>query len=223
MGEKQDEERVRQKTVSFPCGNLTLEGLCYYPENDGTFPAVVLCHPHPLYGGSMNNNVIRSLGSTLISKSIIAFMFNFRGTGESEGTFGGGIAEQKDVSAAISWLSSQPEVDAGRIGLAGYSFGAIVASPVACDDKRVKAMALISPPLEASQTSCLKDCTMPKLIISGTEDFFVSSQKAEMIHHEAADPKQLELISGADHFWYGYETAMSEVAAAFFSNSFGQA
>ena len=197
-----------------------LEGKCYYPDDEGTYPAVILCHPHPLYGGSMHNNVVQALSLTLVNQSIIAFMFNFRGAGRSEGSFGGGIAEQEDVSAAINWLTSQSEVDPGKIGLAGYSFGAAVASQVACNDERIKAMALISPPLETSQISRLKDCPKPKLIISGTDDFVVSTQKAELIDRESAEPKQFELVAGADHFWQGHEHAMAETVTAFFSTFF---
>ena len=94
----------------------------------------------------MDNNVILSVSSALVEKSIIAFMFNFRGVGGSQGSYGDGIAEQEDVAAAISWLVSQPAVDSNRVGLLGYSFGAAVALSVACVDARVRAVALISLP-----------------------------------------------------------------------------
>ena len=162
------------------------------------------------------------MASTLVNESIIAFMFNFRGVGGSQGSFGGGVAEQEDVAAAVSWLACQPEVDAGRMGLLGYSFGAAVALPVAHSDKRIKAVTFISPPLEPSQMPQLKECAKPKLIVCGTEDFVVSLEKAELMNREAAEPKQFELVSGADHFWSGHEVAMAEKVAAFFSTSFAQ-
>lgn len=109
MGKQAGEKRLRQSAVSFPCGKLRLEGICYFPEGKEVFPAVVLCHPHPLYGGSMDNNVVLAVASVLVSKSIIALMFNFRGVGGSEGGYGGGVAEQEDVKAAIKWLISQSE------------------------------------------------------------------------------------------------------------------
>ena len=206
---------MKKTNVSFPCGGIMLEGAYYIPDGDGIFPAVILCHPHPLYGGSMDNNVIMAAASILVEMSIIAFMFNFRGVGGSQGVFGDGIEEQKDVAAAIDWLSTQPDVDAGRIGLMGYSFGALVVSPVACDDVRVKAMALVSPPLEDEQLLKMKECTKPKIVICGTEDVVVSTQKAELINRELAEPKQFKLIQGADHFWQGYEVIMADKVAAF--------
>ena len=139
----------------------------------------------------------------------------------SEGSFGDGVAEQEDVAAAISWLACQPEVDVGKVGLLGYSFGAAVALPVACNDERVKAMALISPPLEPSQIAQLKECAKPKLIVCGTEDFVVSLEKAELMNREAAEPKQFEFVSGADHFWSGREAVLAEKVAAFFVGLFG--
>jgi alpha/beta superfamily hydrolase len=210
------DEGLRQRRVSFPCGKFTLEGMCYCPDRDGVFPAVVLCHPHPVYGGSMDNNVILSVSLALVKKSVIAFMFNFRGVGGSQGSFGGGTAEQEDVASAISWIISQPETDNKRVGLSGYSFGAVVALPVACADDRVGAAALISMPHGKSQISQLKSCPKPKLLICGTNDMIVPLEQAQLMNREAAEPKQFELISGADHLWWGYEAVLSEKVATFF-------
>ena len=168
----------------------------------------------------MNNNVILAVSSALAEKSIIAFMFNFRGVGGSQGSYGDGVAEQEDVAAAISWLISQPAVDNNRVGLLGYSFGAAVALPVACADERVRAVALISLPPGPSKASQLKGCTKPKLIVCGTNDFVVPLDQAKLISRKAAEPKQFELISGADHFWLGYETVLSAKVAAFFKDKF---
>jgi alpha/beta superfamily hydrolase len=188
----------------------------YCPDRDGVFPAVVLCHPHPEYGGSMDNNVILAISLTLVKKSVIAFMFNFRGVGGSQGSFGGGIVEQEDTAAAVSWIISQPETDGNRVGLSGYSFGAAVALPVACADDRVGAVALISLPHGMLQISQLKSCTKPKLLICGTNDFVVPLEQAQLMGKEAAEPKQFELVSGADHIWWGFESVLTEKVTTFF-------
>ena len=167
----------------------------------------------------MNNNVVQAVSSALVEKSTIAFMFNFRGVGRSQGSYGDGIAEQEDAAAAINWLVSQPAVDSSRVGLLGYSFGAAVALPVACADERVKAVALISPPAVESQASHLEGCIKPKLIICGTNDSVVPLEQAKLMDQEAAEPKQFELISGADHFWQGYEAELVGKVTAFFSAS----
>ncbi|MCJ7514731.1 MAG: dienelactone hydrolase family protein [Dehalococcoidia bacterium] len=219
MAGQTGDEGLRQRRVSFPCGKLTLEGLCYFPERDGVFPAVVVCHPHPLYGGSMDNNVVLSIGSALAAESIIALMFNFRGVGGSQGSFGGGKAEQEDAAAAINWIIAQPEVDGNKVGLAGYSFGAAVVLPVACADDRVRALALVSLPPGAEQISQLKSCAKPKLLICGTNDMVVPLEQAQLMNREAAEPKQFELISGADHIWWGYEAVLAEKVANFFKRT----
>lgn len=166
----------------------------------------------------MDNNVIRAACSALLDESIVALMFNFRGVGSSEGSYGGGIAEQEDVKAAISWLVAQPEVDGDRVGLLGYSFGAAVVLPVSCVEQQVRAVALISPPLEPSQMSLLKDCAKPKLIICGTDDFVVPPSQVELLKRQVAEPERFEVISGADHFWWGHEVEMADKVAGFFKH-----
>jgi uncharacterized protein len=166
----------------------------------------------------MDNNVVTAIGSALAGRSIAAFMFNFRGVGSSQGSFGGGKAEQEDATAAISWVVAEPEVDGNRVGLSGYSFGAAVALPVACADDRVRALALISMPPGAEQVSQLKSCAKPKLLICGTNDMVVPLEQAQLMSREAAEPKQFELISGADHIWWGYEEKLANKVAEFFKN-----
>jgi hypothetical protein len=167
----------------------------------------------------MDNNVILSVSSALINKSIIAFAFNFRGVGGSQGRYGGGTAEQKDATAAISWIISQSEVDSSQVGLFGYSFGAAVALPVACADVRVKAVALVSMPASPLPVSRLRNCAKPKLIMCGTNDMVVMLEQARLIGKEAAEPKQFELVSGADHMWLGYEGILGEKVSAYFKQT----
>ena len=110
---------MKNTRVVFPSGELLLEGILATPKGAGPFPAVIICHPHPLYGGDMDNNVVHSLSETLTQASFVSFRFNFRGVGASQGEFGQGISEQEDVKAAISFISTLREADSGRIGLAG--------------------------------------------------------------------------------------------------------
>jgi alpha/beta superfamily hydrolase len=204
--------------ITFPCGSLKLEGLYYGIEAREPVPAVVVCHPHPLYGGSMRNNVTYAIADALVKSGIAALLFNFRGVGRSQGSYGGGTAEQEDVKAALDWLGAGKGVDAGRLGLAGYSFGAGVAFPVGCRDALVRAMALVSPYFESSPNSLLRSCLKPKLILGGSEDDMVPAQDVETYGREAAEPKKCEIIKGPDHFWGGYERPMAEKVAGFFKD-----
>ena len=213
---------MKRSHVTFPCGDIQLEGAWHLPEATSTLAAVVVCHPHPLYGGSMSNNVVRAICQTLAQRSIAALRFNFRGVGQSEGTFGNGIAEQEDVSAALSFVLSDPDIDQNKVGLAGYSFGAGVAAPVAIQDSRVKLLALVSPALSDSAWEQLKDYKVPKLLVSGQHDFVIPAAQFQQHLKDIAEPRQGELISGVDHFWQGHEDELAQKVARFFVAGFSK-
>jgi alpha/beta superfamily hydrolase len=210
---------MRPQQIVFPCEGIKLEGLFYRVEDSGPVPAVVVCHPHPLYGGTMHNNVTYAVADAVVNSGIAALLFNFRGVGGSQGSYGGGIEEQQDVEAALDWLGTAGGVDTARMGLAGYSFGAGVAFPVGCRDDRVKAIALVSPYFEDSPFSLLKGCLKPKLMLGGSRDDMVPCGDVEKYGKEAAEPKKCEIIKGPDHFWGGYEDLMAEKVAGFFKET----
>lgn len=207
---------MKETRVSFQSGDLLLEGILAVPEGAGPFPAVIVCHPHPLYGGSMDNNVVYSLTETLTQASLVSFKFNFRGVGASQGEFSQGIGEQEDVEATISFISKLNEVDPDRIGLAGYSAGAGFALPVGASDARTKALTAVSPPLNMFDFDFLKDCPKPKLLVSGSRDSFTAADQFLEFCHSLPQPKECEIIEGADHFWWGYESRLAAKVTAFF-------
>jgi len=207
-----------QKTrVTFRCDELTLEGVLTIPEGMGPFPAVIVCHPHPLYGGSMDNNVVYSVSEALTQASLISLKFNFRGVGRSQGAFSQGIGEQEDVNAAISFVTTVSEVDSKRIGLVGYSAGAGFALPAGFKDTRIKALAAISPPLSMFDFEFLKGCLKPKFLISGSRDDFTPPSQFIEFCQNLPEPKEYESIEGADHFWWNYESDLATKVAAFFT------
>jgi alpha/beta superfamily hydrolase len=208
---------MKKTRVSFPSGELFLEGILAIPEGTGPFPAVIVCHPHPLYGGSMDNNVVYSLSETLTQASLASFKFNFRGVGGSQGEFGQGIGEQEDVEAAISFITTVKEVDSKRIGLAGYSAGAGFALPVGFNDARIKALAAVSPPLPTFDFDFLKSCPKPKFLISGSRDDLIPTDQFLEFCQNLPEPKECESIEGADHFWWGYESNLAAKVTAFFT------
>ncbi|MCJ7791246.1 MAG: dienelactone hydrolase family protein [Dehalococcoidia bacterium] len=208
---------MKQIRVSFPSGELLLEGILAIPQGAGPFPAVIVCHPHPLYGGSMDNNVVYSLSEKLTQASLASFKFNFRGVGGSQGEFSQGIGEQEDVKAAISFISTVKEVDSKRIGLAGYSAGAGFAFPIGFNDARIKALAAVSPPLLMFNFDFLKSCPKPKLLISGSRDDLIPTDQFLEFCQNLPEPKECESIEGADHFWWGYESSLAAKVTAFFT------
>jgi len=206
--------------TTIPGREISLEAVWHFPEGAGPFPSVIVCHPHPLYGGSMSSNVVFAICQALAQKSIAALRFNFRGVGKSGGEFGEGIAEQEDVKAALDFVASTANIDQKRKGLAGYSFGASVALPVAVQDERVSMLALVSPALSEEGWEELRRYTRPKFVIAGDNDFVIP--EPEFLKHAEAipEPKQYQVIAGADHFWGGYEEEVADKVSQFFAEGF---
>jgi len=206
---------LKRLHISFPSGELTLEGVWHFPDSNGPLPAVIVCHPHPLYGGSMSANVVFYICQALAEAKIAAIRFNFRGVGKSGGRFGRGQAEQDDVRAALALVLSTDNIDPQRIGLAGYSFGGGVAAAVAVREERIKMLALVSPALLDSGEP-LKGYNRPKFIIIGENDDVIAQQELRALFETIPEPKQLEVIPGADHFWEGFVDEMAEKVTGFF-------
>jgi alpha/beta superfamily hydrolase len=207
---------MKETRVTFPSSELLLEGILATPPGAGPFPAVIVCHPHPLYGGTMDSNVVCALTERLTQAAFVSFRFNFRGVGGSQGEFTQGIREPADVEAAISFVSKLKEVDPQRIGLAGYSAGAGFALPVGSDDARIKALAAVSPPLDMFDFEFLKNCPKPKFLISGDKDDLISAHEFLEFCRSLPEPKECETIAGADHFWWRYESQLAAEVIAFF-------
>lgn len=208
---------MSERDVSFTSGDLLLEGTLTIPEGTGPFPAVILCHPHPLYGGDMDNNVIRSLSEALAGASLASLRFNFRGVGGSQGQYGHGRGEREDAGAAISFVCTLDEVDAAELGLAGYSAGAGFALPVGADDERIKALAAVSPPFSMFDFSFLRACGKPKLLLLGSRDDLIPAGEFLEFCRTLPEPREYETVEGADHFWWGYESHLAARVAAFFT------
>ncbi len=215
-----EREKITQDCVRFSGVGLEFEGILHLPEGEAPLPAVVVCHPHPLYGGDMHNNVVLAISDALAEASIAVLRFNFRGVGRSEGEYDEGNGEQEDVVAALAFLESLNKVDQSRIGLAGYSFGTKVALPVALRQQKVRALALVSPFLVDAEWEQLKSYAVPKLFLCGSDDGFVSSHKVERLTAGLPGLSQFEVIAGADHFWGGYEAEVGRKVTAFFEAVF---
>jgi alpha/beta superfamily hydrolase len=215
-----EREEMSQTHVRFATSGIVLEGIFERPKGEALFPAVVVCHPHPLYGGDMYNNVVSVICQALAQESIATLRFNFRGVGRSEGDHEEGIGEQNDVSAALDLLQLSDGVDKSLLGLAGYSFGSRVAMPVALREERVRAVALVSPFLADADWQGLKTYGVPKLFICGSEDSFISPHKVKRLVGEAAPPSECEVVFGADHFWCGFESKIAPKVGAFFKTAF---
>ncbi len=199
------------KRVNFPAASLTLEGARHHTKSETPAPGVVVCHPHPLYGGDMENSVVTAICEALAAGGIEALRFNFRGVGGSQGRYGDGVTETGDARAALDYLAQDPVVDVTRLGLCGYSFGGMVVAVAAARDARVKRLVLVSPALDGPGLEKLRDFNGALLVLAGSEDEMVTPEHLTQYLAQA-----LRVICGADHFWRGQESMLAAVVTEFF-------
>ncbi|MBI4234570.1 MAG: dienelactone hydrolase family protein [Chloroflexi bacterium] len=202
--------------VTFKSSELTLEGRLHLPVGAGPFPAVAVCHPHPLYGGDMESSVVRALCQSLPSRGIAALRFNFRGVGGSQGEFAHGAGEVEDAAQAVTYLTLLKGVDAGQVGIAGYSFGARVALQAAAQEGLVAAVALVACPGHALSRAAGADLSLPKLVLMGDQDHVTPPDQFTFLAQRLPDPKEVHLLEGADHFFRGQEETVGDLVAEFF-------
>lgn len=207
---------MTRREVSIPCGTILLEGEVEIPRvTEMPSAGAVICHPHPLFGGTMHNNVVSALVEALLQRGFVCLRFNFRGTGRSQGAHGGGIDEVDDVRAALDFLDRLDGVDPLRIVLAGYSFGCWVGLTAAAVDPRPGRLVGISPPVNEYDFSFLKNEKRPKLLIAGDRDFVCSVSGFAQLLEAIPEPKVGITLAGADHFHFGREKHLIRETQAF--------
>lgn len=193
---------------------IRLEGILHHPGGK-RLPAAAICHPHSLYGGSMDVSLVVSIARTLAERGIVALRFNFRGVGQSEGTFGDGVAELNDVAGAVDSLLREEGVDQERLHLVGYSFGAWVGLHYADHDPRIRSLVAIGLPVEHLEESFLSGYTRPKLFIAGEDDSICPPDMLRRFVEGLAPPKEVRILRGTDHFLIGREKEVAETVAGF--------
>ena len=196
----------------FPVGTIALEGLYSAPTQAAQIGAVV-CHPHPLYGGEMHNNVVSALVQVLQQAGIATLRFNFRGVGRSGGSHEQGNGEVEDVKAAVTYLLSRQAVS--TVVVAGYSFGSMVGLRAGVADDRVHKLIGVALPMGFGDPSFLPPSPKPKLLISGDHDNYCPLPALNEFFAKLVEPKALVIVNGADHFFWGQEGEVAKVAAAF--------
>jgi uncharacterized protein len=193
---------IRSLFLPGPAGRL--EALLNAGSPGATHAALV-CHPHPLYGGTLHNKVVFHTMKALNGLGFPVLRFNFRGAGLSEGEHGGGIGEVDDVRAALNWLEHEFALP---VIFAGFSFGAAVGLRAACPDPHVTALIALGLPVTPLDDRLydfefLRACSKPKLFVSGARDRFGPPGKLEALVANFADPKKMVRIEAGDHFFEG--------------------
>jgi len=198
---------MNETSVIIPSGELKLEGLIVRPAGNAEARGAVVCHPHPLYGGSMHNNVVDALLKALWRCGYATLRFNFRGVGASDGEHSGGVGETDDAKAALRFLLAQANVAKEHAVMAGYSFGAAVAMRAGAQMNEVDTIALVALPVgmgDFSQPTSSKKIAM----VAGDRDSYCPGPRIMEVAKSCGG--RLKMIEGADHFFGGYEDTLSD-------------
>jgi uncharacterized protein len=179
-----------------------LEAILWIPSNIvRPSLAAVICHPHPLFGGTMHNKVVYQTAKTLDVLGIPVLRFNFRGAGRSAGEHDRGQGEQGDARAALEFLST--EFPGVPLVVAGFSFGAWVGLRVGCEQPRVSHLIGLGIPANTTDFSFLSHCNKPKLFVQGSNDEHGAIEKVKKLVASLPGDSKLVVVEGADHFFAG--------------------
>jgi len=202
---------VSERRVSIAVDEqVTLEG--GFNPAASAWGAALALHPHPLYGGSMHNNVVLALVRAALAGGLSALRFNFRGAGRSTGRHEDGVGEQADVLAAAAWLAGQAP---GPLVLLGYSFGALVGARAADRTPGLAGGVWVSPPLVLGELPPWPPGAGPLLIITGDRDEFTDVGRLRAYAAAQGARISLKTRAGGDHFWWGGESALNGQIAPF--------
>ena len=191
--------RIESARIAGPAG--LLEAMLEEPEDRDPLFAALVCHPHPLYGGTMHNKVVYRMARGLRRAGMVVLRFNFRGVGASEGEHGHFEGEILDARAALEWLRGRyPELP---FALAGFSFGARVVTRLACENAGARFVLAAGFATRMGAATFLETCSVPKFFVQSTHDEFGPRAEMEMLFAKFAPPKELVWIEASDHFFAG--------------------
>ncbi len=205
------------ENVDFPSDDHLLEGV--FEDNTGS-RGVVITHPHPLYGGNMDNYVVETIARAYHQSGYATLRFNFRGVGRSGGAYDDGIGEQRDVDGALGFLEQR---DKTALDLAGYSFGAWVNARMVDNgsiDRQIGGLILVSPPVGMTDGDP-SPLNSLQLVITGSHDDIAPAGELENLCTAWNPAARLEIIEGADHFYAAHIGALESILLAHLSQSNG--
>ena len=198
--------RIEPLSLAGPAGRL--EALLEEPEDGTPRMCAVVCHPHPLFGGTLHNTVVYRLARGLRRAGIVVLRFNFRGVGASGGEHGHMEGEIEDARAALACLRER--YPALPYSLAGFSFGSRVITRLGCEAPGAAFLMAAGFPTRWGSPDYLETCAAPKIFIQSTHDQFGPRAELESMYQRFAAPKQLHWIESADHFFAGALDALEE-------------
>jgi hypothetical protein len=200
--------RIESHWIPGPAGRL--EALLEEPEEESPRRAVVLCHPHPRFGGTMHNKVVYRLARGLRAAGAAVLRFNFRGVGGSHGAYGEMTGEIEDARAALAWLRERYATL--PFALAGFSFGGRAITELGCAIAGAQFLLAAGFSTRLGCIAYLETCAVPKVFVQSTHDQFSPRAEFERVYAGFAEPKRVVWIEAADHFFVGALEQVEEAA-----------
>jgi alpha/beta superfamily hydrolase len=202
----------RIETLFLPGPAGRLETVIEEPEDQAPREAVLICHPHPQFGGTMHNKVVYRIARGMRRAGAVAMRFNYRGVNMSEGTYDNGIGELEDACAALEFLRARyPDLP---FSLAGFSFGSRIILKLGCEIPGARRLIAVGFPAADSASRTLGACGIPRVFIQSTNDEFGPRDAMESYFTALEGPKELIWVEARDHFFAG---ALDEFEEAVFS------
>ncbi|MFW0094410.1 MAG: alpha/beta hydrolase [Coxiella endosymbiont of Haemaphysalis qinghaiensis] len=176
----------------------------------------IICHPHPLYGGTMNNKVVITTAKAFEQLGVKTVRFNFRGVGKSEGHYDNAVGEADDLKAILRWVKEEACPN-DEIWLAGFSFGSYVAAKVANTDTDISRLITIAPAVNNYNYKVFTNIVCPWLVVVGTQDELVPLEEVKAFVGQSPITVRFIVIEEASHFFHGKlielrETLVSELS-----------
>ena len=204
------ENKVVEIFVPGPAGRLEAK---YYKSKKKTSPIALILHPHPQYGGTMNNRVVVEAFNTFMDNEFSVCRVNFRGVGKSDGEFDNGQGELADAAAALDWIEKE-NFDNSQCWIVGFSFGSLIAMQLLMRRPEINRFIIISPQPNVYDFSFLSPCPTSGMIIHGKKDELVSIQSMNELKNRLSSQKGIninfDLISEANHFFTKSEEALKK-------------
>ena len=198
------DKKIVEIFIPGPAGRLDAK---YYKSKKSTSPIALILHPHPQYGGTMNNKIIVDTFNTFMENNFSVCRFNFRGVGKSEGVFDDGEGELSDAACVLDWLQ-QYNTNSKICWVAGFSFGAWIAMQLLMRRPEINGFVSISPPANLRDFSFLAPCPSSGLIVHGDKDNIASFDSSKILVEKLQQQKKVDIkfkpIKGADHFYESF-------------------
>ena len=201
-----------------------LEGR-YHPAKEPNAPIALILHPHPQYGGTMNNKVVYNLFHIFVRRGFSVLRFNFRGVGKSQGAFDDGLGELSDSASALDWVQTVNS-NASSCWISGFSFGAWIGMQLLMRRPEIEGFISISPPANLYDFSFLAPCPSSGLVVQGDIDEIVVPASSDKLAHDLQAKRAItidyELIKGADHFYTGKLEEMNKAVETYLDKRFSE-